>query len=292
VSDDIQANRFNVVVRKLTVDQAPSALKAVEEVRCCGLPNYFDDQRFGSVGSEGAFLARALLHGRYEEALRAALAAPYEFDRAPQKKVKALVRKQWGEWSALKDQLPRGHDRSLISYLADHPQDFRGALAWLRPELRGLYLSAYQSHLWNRMLALWLRARLPAEQLFDVPLKLGPAPMPRRLSEQDLGELRDLRLPLHHARLRLDDADPCKPFFDQVLADDGVTQEQFKLPGLRGMFFSKGDRAAWCMPANLRAEVAEDELHAGKMKLTLRFELTRGSYATLVIKRVQNIETT
>src|SRR2546425_8917597 len=34
-----------------------------------------------------------------------------------------------------------------------HPTDFKGALERLRPELRGLYLSAYQSYLWNRMLA-------------------------------------------------------------------------------------------------------------------------------------------
>ncbi len=122
-----------------------------------GVPNYFDDQRFGSVAGEGGeFIARLLVRGRFEDALRLALAAPYEFDRAAQKEEKRLLAAHWGDWARLKDVLPRGHARSLVDYLRVHPGDFRGAVARLRPELRGLYLSAYQSHLWNRMLAHWL----------------------------------------------------------------------------------------------------------------------------------------
>ena len=58
-----------------------------------GVPNYFDDQRFGSVAGEGGeFIARLLVQGRFEDALRLALAAPYEYDRAAQKKEKRCWR--------------------------------------------------------------------------------------------------------------------------------------------------------------------------------------------------------
>ena len=81
--------------------------------------------------------------------------APYRAI-APQKKEKAILRAHWGDWRTCKDKLPHDHARTLVAYLESHPADFRGAIARLRPELRGLYLSAYQSHLWNRMLARWL----------------------------------------------------------------------------------------------------------------------------------------
>jgi tRNA pseudouridine13 synthase len=285
-SAHIRANRFRIVVRRLDADEIERGRAALEEVRLFGLPNYFDDQRFGSVAAGGEFLARHLLHGRFEEGLRQALAAPYEFDRAPQKKEKALLRRLWGNWPALKEELPRGHARSLVSYLVDHPSDFKGAVERLRPELRGLYLSAYQSSLWNRMLALWLRAQAPVADLVEVALKLGDVPMHRRLTPEALARLQALSLPLHSPRTRLDDADPRKPFFDQALAAEGVTLEQFKLKGLRDMFFSKGERKALCLPANLHAEPADDETRPGKRKLTLTFELPRGSYATLVVKRL------
>jgi tRNA pseudouridine13 synthase len=59
-----------------------------------------------------------------------------------------------------------------------------------------------------------------------------------------------------------------------------------KLKGLREPFFSRGDRAALCVPAALHHAVEEDERHEGRRKLFLGFELPRGSYATLIVKRI------
>src|SRR5439155_26325331 len=133
-------------------------------------------------GPGGEFIARHLVRGEFEEALKLALAAPYAFDRAEQKKEKEILLRHWGDWQTCKEQLPRSHARSLVDYLRVHPGDFRGAVARLRPELRGLYLSAYQSHLWNRMLARWLREHVPVEQLRSIHLRLGEVPFHTGLS--------------------------------------------------------------------------------------------------------------
>jgi tRNA pseudouridine13 synthase len=50
------------------------------------------------------------------------------------------------------------------------------------------------------------------------------------------------------------------------------------------MFFSRGERAALCMPHDLGFTFAPDELHRGKHQLTLTFDLDRGCYATLIVK--------
>ena len=42
-------------------------------------------------------------------------------------------------------------------------------------------LAAYQSDLWNRMLAAWLRRTLGPGNLADVELKLGRVPVPVRV---------------------------------------------------------------------------------------------------------------
>jgi tRNA pseudouridine13 synthase len=61
---------------------------------------------------------------------------------------------------------------------------------------------------------------------------------------------------------------------------------QLKIKGIREMFFSKGERAAQCRPVDLVHAVGSDELNAGRRKLILQFDLPRGSYATLLIKRL------
>jgi tRNA pseudouridine13 synthase len=285
-STDIRANRFRITLRDLRSEEATVMRRRLEEVAGSGVPNYFDDQRFGSVTPGGEFIARFMVLGQFEEALRLALTGPYEFDRAAEKKEKALLRQHWGDWAACKAHLSRGHARSLVDYLLHHPTDFRGAVARLRPELRGLYLSAYQSHLWNRILARWLREHCRMDQLIEVKLRLGQFPMHRGLDASQQAELQALCLPLPSARVRLDPNDPLKPLIDAELAAEGLQVEQLKIKGIRELFFSKGERAALCLPADLQTQTEADERHPGKKKLILSFELPRGSYATLFVKRI------
>ena len=49
-SRELEGNQFRIVLRDLSANQLTNAITALEEVRQHGVPNYFDDQRFGSVG--------------------------------------------------------------------------------------------------------------------------------------------------------------------------------------------------------------------------------------------------
>jgi len=285
-AQDIRGNRFRLVLRDMRQARVRDALGALEEVRRQGVPNYFDDQRFGSVTAGGEFIARLMVLGRCEEALRLALAGPYEFDRAAQKREKATLLRHWGDWEACKAALPRGHARSLVDYLRQHPGDFKGALERLRPELRGLYLSAYQSFLWNRTLALYLRQLARPEQLLPVRLRLGEMPFHRELDEEQFGRLGAALLPLASARLKLEPDDPRGELVAAVLREEGLELAQLKLKGFREMFFSRGERPALCLPRQPEGTAEVDDRRSGRLKLRLSFELPRGSYATLIVKRL------
>jgi tRNA pseudouridine13 synthase len=286
-SGDIRGNHFRITVRALAPAARAEAEARLAEVSACGVPNYFDDQRFGSVaGPGGPFIAHHLVKGRFEDALKLALTGSYAFDRAAEKHEKDTLRRHWGDWETCKAALPRGHARSLVDYLRVHPGDFRGAVARLRPELRGLYLSAYQSHLWNRILARWLVEHVQAEQLRPVALRLGSMPFHARLDAATLAALGELLLPLPSSRWKPEPGDPRLPLVTGVLAEEGLTLGDMQVRGVRELFFSRGERPALCRPAGLSREWGDDEQARGKLRLTLRFDLPRGSYATLIIKAV------
>jgi tRNA pseudouridine13 synthase len=285
-SRNIVANRFAVTLRGLTPDAERTAVTAAGEASRTGVPNYFDDQRFGSVGPGGAFVAKEMVLGRFEEALKLALAGPYEFDRAEAKREKATLLAHWGDWPTCKAALPRGHARSLVDYLVSHPTDFKGAVARLRPELRGLYLSAYQSFLWNRMLAAWLSTHFPASDLGRVALKTGDYPVPLAVPADLTARWNSLSLPLPSARLKPDPAAEWHPLVEGVLAEEGLTLPGLKVRGMDKPFFSKGDRAGCIRPAGLTWDAGDDDLNRGRRRLTLRFDLPRGCYATMLVKRV------
>lgn len=286
-SRNIAANRFTIVVRDLTLRQAEQAAQiASSEITTVGVPNYFDDQRFGSVAANRDFVARRMVCADWEGALWLALAAPYEFDRASDKRLKQTLRAHWGQWQQLRQMLPRSHARSLISYLSDHPLDYKGAVARLRPELRGLYVAAYQSWLWNRMLSAWLKQQWPDQTLVCMHGKREALPAPRQVPEQLQDLWHDGRLPLPSSRLKTRGDEWWLPLLDDILRQEGVRREQLRIPGLDRPFFARGERAISFRPQQLRCELSDDELQPGRVKLTLRFDLPRGSYATLVVKRL------
>ncbi len=72
----------------------------------------------------------------------------------------------------------------------------------------------------------------------------------------------------------------------RILADEKVEPRMFRMKKLRNTFFGKGMRDAIVAPAGLRAVPGDDELNTGRKKLTLSFELPKGSYATILIKRL------
>jgi tRNA pseudouridine13 synthase len=200
------------------------------------------------------------------------------------------LRDGWGDWPRLQADLPKGHARRLVDYLFHHPGDFRGALEKLKPELRGLYLSAWQSHLWNKMLAHWLREHVSPGQLMSIRSRLGDLPVPRTMRAELLDEWQSLSLPLPSSRLKLDPAAPWAPLVEEVMKEEGLKLEEMKLKTFRKPFFSKGDRAAAVIPIDLSAKADEDELNPGKQKLILSFDLPRGCYATMIVKRLTQMK--
>ena len=280
---DIAGNHFTLVMRNMTDEEVAFAKQALVEIAADGLPNYFDDQRFGSLGQSGEFIAVPWCRGDYERALWLALAEANEHDRPNDRADKQLLRDRWRDWLGLKAALPRSSRRSIVTYLCDHPSDFRRALA--RSDLRGLWLSAFQSAVWNRLLAATLQDVCRREQLFEVSFHERPAPFFRSLDLPQRHELLTLRLPLPSARLKLNEG-PLLERLRGVLAEFALEPRTMRIKYPRDAFFSKGQRDAVYIPAGLQNEADEDELYLGRQKLLLTFELPRGAYATILVKRL------
>jgi tRNA pseudouridine13 synthase len=280
---DILGNRFRIVVRDLAESAAQKLLAQIRSLPSVGVPNYFDDQRFGSLGVSGEFIAKPWCRGNYERALWLAIAEANPHDRPHDREEKRILRESWGKWEACKAALPKSSRRSIVTFLVDHPTDFRRAFALLPVDLRSLYLAAFQSELWNRCLAAWLRERVPAEQLRAIELGTGRFPFPRELPDGHSEELFAQQLPLPSARLHLENG-PLLDLYESVLAAEGTALRELRVKYPRDSFFSKGDRAAMLRVSPDVAADADDELYAGRRRVTLQFSLPRGAYATIVVK--------
>ena len=284
--NQFQGNRFIVVLRDLSSRGVEAAVRSLDQIPRDGLPNYFDDQRFGSVGFSGGFIARAWLAGNHEEAFRLAVAESNPHDRPDARAEKAILQATWGDWLAAKNQLSRSHARSLVTYLVDHPTDFRGAFARVRRELRSLYFSAYQSHLCNLCLARTIEDLTRPDQRTAVAFKVAELPIHHGLDPDQATALRAAKIPLPATRTVLPESGPIRDSALAVVASEGLDWGDLRVKHLKDVFFSKGYRPALFFAEGLARETEPDPLYPGRHLLKLRFELPKGAYATLVVKRV------
>ncbi|MFO1063878.1 MAG: tRNA pseudouridine(13) synthase TruD [Pirellulales bacterium] len=280
---DILANRFRITLRSLTDAQSQQMLAMLSTLRQ-GVPNYFDDQRFGSLGESGQFVAEPWCRTDYERALFLAMAEPNPHDRPREREQKDILRRFWGDWNKCKDLLDRSHRRSIVTYLVDHPTDFKRAVALIRIDLRSLYVAAFQSHLWNELACKWWRKFLPPEHLEAVQGRAGELLFFRNLPEGALTSWQDAELPLPSARQHTW-PDGALELLNESLSKFEMDYKQIRLKYPRDTFFSKGSRSLLVRPEDLQGNVAADELSPGGLKkLELSFSLARGSYATMVVK--------
>jgi tRNA pseudouridine13 synthase len=212
-------------------------------------------------------------------------AEPVCTDDASERRQKQILREHWGDWTACKRQLDRSHRRSVITYLCDKPTDFQGAWARVRAEWRGLFLSALQSDLWNRIADLCVQRHCSPDQLIPISFKTGPLNFFRTLDDQQSALFRDTRIPLPSARLKLA-TEPLQQFIVDALQRRGWTLSQLKVRAPRDRFFSRARRSLVTGVNELRWGFSPDELDPGTQKLELRFVLPPGSYATLLVKRL------
>lgn len=282
---DIAANRFRVVMRNLTQPDAERIVGLRDPLLRDGVPNYFDDQRFGSLGESGEFIAKPWCQGNYERAVWLALAEPNPHDRPGDRAEKQTIRDMWGRWTECKASLPKSSRRSIVTYLCDHPTRFREALALFRQDLRSLWLAAFQSDLWNLMLSAWLQQYVDRARLFKVELATADVPFYSQLTDVERQGLSATQLPLPSARLHLDPG-PILDLYENVLTEEGLSLRELRVKYPRDSFFSKGERSAIVIPRDLRLHADEDDMNSGCHRVTLQFVLPRGAYATIFVKRL------
>ncbi len=280
----VSGNRFTITLRQLTSDEVGRVGTALPQVRASGLPNYYDEQRFGSARGGQGFIGRKLLDGHYNGALKLLLATPSAADDTATRRRKQLALDCWGDWPRVRDCAPP-EARAAVEHLVGRPSDSKGAVKLLPRPLLELFLNAYQSWLYNEILCALLRKLgIPTR---EVAYSQGRLAFYQVLAPDQLRYLDRLTIPVPGPGAEFA-SDRVAAITTEVLAREGLELEGMKLTlRLRGLYFKPYPRRALLRPAELRARgPADDELYPGHHKLELSFTLPPGSYATVVVKRL------
>ncbi len=281
--DMIEGNRFEITVRKLADTACRHALAEAATVASIGFINYFDDQRFGSFDPQGGFIAAKILKGHLNGAVKILLTA-----RQPDDKNDAKVRKEffvahWKDWPACLSQAQTPFEHKAFETLQSTPKALDSLVLQIPREDLSLYIAAYQSFLWNELVRRLVVKMTKAVRVYKG--EVGDYIFPPAAEKDTQEALKKLKIPTAAHNTQMPDK-TTEILYAQILKDEEITKPMFNKIKTRQAFFKAFDRSMLVIPKEFSYEASADDLNPGKKKLVLKFILPRGSYATMLIKRL------
>ena len=280
----IRGNRFTITLRDLDPKLIPQYRRRAEGIQRCGVPNYYDEQRFGSARHGKGFMGKELFLGRRKQALRLYF-EPSRHDDRKTRLLKTCVSQAWGHWDQCLP-LAFGEYRTVLGYLKDHPGAYRQALIRIDRRYLVFVLNAYQSYLFNEVLTGRLAELAVAHGLGmnHYTYRWGTFLFYEQLPAALFKSLTRTNLPVPGYDSDLGDAES-RRVVERVLEREGIVLADLRVRQLPRISVHGIERPMLLLPEDFSlSDPVEDELYNGKKKMIVEFGLQRGGYATLVVK--------
>ena len=276
----LRGNRFRIVIRKTAPGASAAARRILDQLVERGVPNYFGPQRFGLLGNTH-LLGKALFFRDFEGFARELITAPRELLDREYEEVAALFRK--GSFLEASRVLGRSYryERRVLEVLDKTRGDWKRAALSLDRRILELYLSAYQAHLFNRLLSMRIDEIDRVEEGDAAFLHRNGACFIVRDADAESERVKRFEIspsgPLFGANLLAAQGRPGE-MEKEIFEEEGIARGFFR--GIRGISL-RGARRPLRVP--LRSSAASA---AGEDALSLPFELPSGSYATVVLREI------
>lgn len=282
---ELRGNIFTIRIRDTGQDSIDERLSAITEKVLEGIPNYYGIQRFGAVRPVTHLVGLEILKGNLGDAVRMYIGEPFEEESTEMKSAREAFLESGDAKSALFDfPVYMRYERAMLNHLAFAPDDYNGALKTLPPKLLSMFVSAYQSWQFNRVVSMRIEEGIP----------LGEPVEGDRLifanGREDIVTPAAVRTAALHIRrgrcsvaLHLPGAETGEPvgmmddWMAGLLSEDGITPESFrKASGFVDTRFYGANRVI-ALKTDISAECVDNIVD-------LRFSLQPGQYATTVCR--------
>ncbi len=264
---DNLGNKFIITLRDLDEEEISTIKQTIPQIEKQGVPNYFDEQRFGYAGNSH-IIGKYVLQNNLELAVKEILTSLPPKPREEFLNFSNQIKENWDEIKSQNQKIissiiksaPKFYKNEcrMLRHLHDHKNDFPGSFRVIHKKLRTLYINAYQSYLFNEALN-----------------KLKPLESLESLDTLELMH-KDLDLSTSYGKI-----------YKKLIEEDSLSQAAFSLQSSPELLQEKTSRKVKIYASNIKIHcITKDDEFSGNKKLILSFELEKGAYATNVIKQL------
>ena len=283
---DLQGNRFEITVRDIKKGELDGTYQKAKSIQESGVPNYFDSQRFGSV-INGQFIAKELIKKNYERAVKSYLTSFSKHESSSVKNDKRAILNHWQNLKGL-----RLNNRNLAEIIETYNRTNNWLEAYKRipVRIREIIVSAYQSYLWNECVKELLKSAVDKRRLYSIKYNIGSLLFYKRLEQHEAAKI-PLTFKTISDELKADESE--KDIINKVLSREGIEIKEMRIKEKTSNFFKTHEREVIVRPSefNISDYLIDEQNDHGKrnsFKITLSFILPKGSYATVITKKLFN----
>ncbi|MFO8078357.1 MAG: tRNA pseudouridine(13) synthase TruD [Thermoplasmatota archaeon] len=298
---DLVGNDFRIIVRNIEnnmdLNTVQSCFISFQKIQ--GFPNFFGVQRFGIIRPLTHIVGKHLVEGDFEKAVMTYLTAVFEDDNTQCNQ----IRKQLATTGDIKQALidfPNHlqFEKAMLNHLVGHPDDYIGALKQLPNNLLTMFVYAFQSYLFNKMLSKRIQMGLPLHQAIE-----GDVVLPVRhgqildecvpVSSQNIDKVnKQLKKKKGYVSSILlgSDSTFSKGMMGEIehriVEDEQIDYRNFIIPELPAASSYGKRRALFAPLENLSYSIRDDSINSDKKAVTVSFRLLKGCYATSFLREI------
>jgi tRNA pseudouridine13 synthase len=163
--------------------------------------------------------------------------------------------------------------KDVREHISLSSNDYIGAIKQLNEKIISIYIHAYQSYMFNKLLSEYIKSI--TSDYIEINESFGNLTFPRENSTCDLSK----ELPM--IGFDSEETDIIK----NILKDENVMLRDFVNRQIHSLTVEGCPRNAFIELKDLKiSDLQDDDLNAGKKKVNVSFSIPKGSYATIVIR--------
>lgn len=290
---DLWGNRFTILLRDITAN-SDAALKAADQLRSTPLMNYFGIQRFGLTRPYTHLVGKALIQRDFEKGVRIMLTTSSAYESEELTEIREQLSENLVPTQKIIDSFPEelNYEKDVMKHLMKNPGEFEKATMKIPPRVLRLHVHAFQSYIFNRLIS--KRARLemsickpqPGDFLIkldethsgrDSWLFVTDSTLEERERQVSAGEY-GLASPVPGYSTRLPPSIQTD-LVNQILEEENIQLQSFRNADMKALDAPGGLHLTSIIMTDVESSYSEEGL-------LVKFNLRKGSYATVVMREI------
>lgn len=296
---DHHGNKFEIKIRnvdsKIKKDSIAEIVSFIDQYG--GFPNFYGIQRFGVLRPITHVVGRFIVKNDFKNAVWSYIANPMAGENEETYNLRENLQKTRDISAALKSYTNElVFEKAILNKLVKEPEDYVGALKELPKNLLTMFIYAYQSYLFNRILSERIRKKIPLNEAV-----VGDIILPIRKSMFDENGIlvKDSNIQKVNKQISKKKAAVSGVLFGsdvifsegemgeiehKIIDNEKVDPRDFIIPDMPRLSSSGSRRPLLAFVKDIDFKLGKDELNKGKNVLNLKFELQKGCYATSLLR--------